>query len=67
MSKIRCCYGCEPPKRHPGCHDTCEAYQKQKAEWDAIRDRYKAEREREYEFTAYDVKKSYKAMKQRNR
>ena len=23
---IRCCYGCVPPKRYPGCHAVCEEY-----------------------------------------
>ena len=32
---IICCRNCKPPKRHPGCHDHCEQYQKEKAEWDA--------------------------------
>lgn len=32
MAKITCCYGCTPPKRHLGCHDTCKEYLLQKAE-----------------------------------
>lgn len=28
------CKNCKPPKRHPGCHDTCEDYQVYRAELD---------------------------------
>ena len=67
LSKISCCYGCEPPKRRPGCHDTCEVYQKQKAEWDALRERYNAERSRIADYTAYDVEKNVKRKKKHGR
>lgn len=30
MSHIECCRPCVPPKRHPGCHDKCEEYIKEK-------------------------------------
>lgn len=28
----RSCYGCIPPRRHPGCHATCPDYEKDDAE-----------------------------------
>ena len=28
---IECCYKCVAPKRHPGCHDKCKEYLKEKA------------------------------------
>ena len=32
MSKgIKCCYKCIPPKRHIGCHASCEEYIEEKA------------------------------------
>ena len=31
MGKINCCRDC--PNRYPACHDTCETYQEQKAEY----------------------------------
>ena len=34
MNPIDCCKGCIAPKRHPGCHDHCPEYQKQKAEYE---------------------------------
>lgn len=43
------CKGCKPPKRHPGCHDTCERYQAYRAELDRknelIRQKKKADAE----------------------
>lgn len=32
---IRCCHGCMAPNRHPGCHDHCPEYLKEKAEHEA--------------------------------
>ena len=32
---IKCCHGCIAPRRHPGCHDHCPEYLKEKAEHDA--------------------------------
>lgn len=29
---IKCCEKCVPPKREPGCHDSCEQYLEEKAE-----------------------------------
>lgn len=31
---IKCCYKCVEPKRHIGCHSTCEDYIKEKAEYE---------------------------------
>lgn len=54
---IKCCKDCVAPKRHPGCHDTCEDYKKEIAE-------YKANEQRKKEFiknnpyiTNYDFNK----------
>lgn len=33
MNKISCCRNCVPPKRHIGCHSTCEKYLAEKAEY----------------------------------
>lgn len=65
--RIRCCYECVPPKRHPGCHATCEEYLKQKAEHDAYKDRENAERRRQDDVTKYDVEKSEWIRKHRRR
>ena len=36
---IRCCNGCVPPKRYPGCHDHCHEYIEEKKKHDAERER----------------------------
>lgn len=41
---INCCKDCVPPKRFPGCHGSCAAYLKEKAEWDAMRKAMQRER-----------------------
>ena len=33
---IKCCNGCVPPKRHPGCHGKCPEYLAEKAEYDRL-------------------------------
>jgi hypothetical protein len=42
---IKCCYGCVPPKRYPGCHGQCPEYLAEKAEYDRLmaQDREKRE------------------------
>ena len=35
MMPIKCCKDCVAPKRHPGCHDHCPEYQKEKADHEA--------------------------------
>ena len=38
---IKCCFGCVPPKRYPGCHGKCEEYKKEKAEYKKQMEEYK--------------------------
>lgn len=45
-NKITCCKDCTD--RHAGCHATCEKYNQQKTELDAI----KAERRKQYEINS---------------
>ena len=40
---VKCCKGCVPPKRYPGCGDHCKEYKEEKAQ-------YKADIKREKEF-----------------
>lgn len=42
---ITCCKDCKAPKRYPGCHDHCPAYQEAKAIHDQQRE---AEYKRHY-------------------
>lgn len=44
MSFFTCCKDCTPPKRNPGCHSKCEEYLKQKADWEAAKEKAKANR-----------------------
>ena len=37
---IKCCNGCVPPKRHPGCHGHCPEYLAEKAEYDRLKAAY---------------------------
>ena len=41
---IKCCKDCIPPKRHIGCHDICEEYKKEKAEYEIKKQKERAER-----------------------
>lgn len=38
-----CCKNCKPPERHAACHDTCEKYIKEKAEYKRQQDAFKKE------------------------
>lgn len=39
------CRECVPPKRYPGCHADCEAYISWKAEWDALKDEIRKQKQ----------------------
>ena len=39
---IKCCKDCVPPTRYPGCHDKCEQYLKEKAEYEKRKEYAKA-------------------------
>jgi hypothetical protein len=54
MSDIfECCHKCTAPKRHPGCHASCEEYLKAKAEFERI----KQESDPGREYRLYSVDK----------
>lgn len=55
---FECCYGCEPPKRYPGCHAKCEDYLKAKEEHEARRIAIQTERRRQDDLTGYDVERN---------
>lgn len=44
------CKECKPPKRHPGCHSTCESYLKSAEEAKQRRNIIQKEREQDYNF-----------------
>ena len=39
---IKCCKDCVPPTRYPGCHDKCNKYLKEKAEYEKQKEYAKA-------------------------
>lgn len=42
--RIKCCYKCEAPKRHAGCHDTCAEYIEEKRKLEEYKELERAER-----------------------
>ncbi|MEE1302461.1 MAG: hypothetical protein UHD64_06725 [Bacteroidales bacterium] len=52
---MKCCKDCVPPKRHPGCHDTCEEYAKEKEE-DRLKKKWANKNANPY-LTNYDFNK----------
>lgn len=67
MNAIKCCNGCVAPKRHPACHDHCEEYKKERAEYDerkAIADKKKFTEQGIYLQRAEAVAKATKHKKQ---
>ena len=53
---IKCCHKCVAPKRHPGCHDTCQEYKNEKAKFEAIKEAEKKEKEKHPVLTKYDFR-----------
>lgn len=39
MNTYRACLKCVAPKRHPGCHETCPEYKKDKERHQSLKDR----------------------------
>ena len=66
---ITCCKNCVPPKRHLGCHSTCEQYLREKAEYEKQKEYARAHKT--VILTNYDFDKiayaNFKCRKRRNR
>jgi hypothetical protein len=62
---ISCCRYCVAPKRHPGCHDHCEAHLEEKAKRAEIKE--KCDKKRAIDNGIYYQRgiHVYKAMKNR--
>lgn len=56
INYFECCHHCVQPKRHPGCHDTCEEYLEAKER----RDKDKALYEKDITLKYYANEKSAK-------
>lgn len=53
---INCCKGCIPPERHPGCHGTCEEYQRQHKKHTQEREERYQMKKIDWDFEDYVVK-----------
>lgn len=42
---FKSCHKCVAPKRHDGCHATCEDYDREKAEYEEVRKSQKKEKD----------------------
>ena len=63
---IKCCKDCMPPTRYPGCHDKCEQYKAEKAEYEKQKEYAKAHKTAI--LTNYDFNKiDYISSKRHNR
>ena len=54
---IHCCENCVPPKRHVGCHSTCEDYLIEKAEWEQKKELIKEDKKKNQRISAYDFQR----------
>lgn len=55
---FRSCFQCDD--RYPGCHGSCEVYQKEKRAYESIRDRERERRKIEYDFAQDRIRRSRK-------
>ena len=62
---IYCCKGCEAPKRYPGCHGVCQDYLEQKKEHDRLKAEHDKANQIKTAIIGSQMKKVYKAMKDR--
>ena len=57
------CKDCVAPKRHPGCHGTCETYLAERAEYDKLKAIHDRERDINCGLITERSKKVYEAIK----
>ena len=67
MGVIKCCRGCEPPKRNPYCHSTCPEYLAEKAAYEEKCKEANRKKFADYELNAQREKGVYIARKSRRR
>lgn len=53
---IKCCNGCIPPKRYPGCGEKCKEYKEEKAEYLANKKREKEKNDKYPPLSYYDFR-----------
>lgn len=64
---IKCCAGCVPPKRHSGCHSTCPDYKKDKAQYEAQKERWYKTKRDECDVIDYQVRHNDKLRKSKRK
>jgi len=65
---VYCCRYCVAPKRHPGCHSTCEEYLKQSKENNEKMEMIRKEKSKNVTLTTYDFDKlAYKGLRRRKK
>lgn len=67
MSTIQCCRGCIAPKRHPGCHDHCPEYIKERAAYDKKKAEHDLQRNIDCGLTSQVLRRVNRAQKARRR
>ena len=63
LNKIKCCYKCVPPKRHPGCHAKCEEYLAEKRRLQELKDIENDARMKQDDLVKYDISRIERAKK----
>lgn len=61
------CKNCVAPKRHPGCHGTCQEYQTEKAKYEEMKAEHDKQRNISGGIYYQRGKKVYEAMKNRKK
>jgi len=54
---ITCCKDCVAPKRHFKCHETCEEYKNEKAQFEQTKENIKKMKENFHTISEYDFNK----------
>ena len=65
MAVIMCCKECVAPKRHPGCHGTCEEYLAEKARYEILKADYNQQKKIYSDIYSQRANRVEKALKRR--
>ena len=63
---FECCMNCVAPKRHPGCHSTCEEYKKGKEMLNRRNARIKKEKDRRNMINECEIAAKDKRLREKN-
>lgn len=62
---VECCKDCVPPKRHVGCHSTCETYLEAKRKYDEEMKVIRERKRLESDIVSTQVQSYYRRMKRK--